>query len=53
MDSAPLCIVIEVESGVVPIRGQVRADGETPRPFTGWTGLFAALRAVTGEDHAR
>jgi hypothetical protein len=53
MDPSPLCIVIEVDAGTVPISGQVRTDGETPRPFTGWTGLFSALRAVAGEDAAR
>jgi hypothetical protein len=53
MDSDSLRIVVEVERGAIPISGQVRADGGTPRPFTGWTGLFAVLRAAAGEDPMR
>jgi hypothetical protein len=53
MDPAPLQIVIDVEAGAVPISGQVRVEGDAPRPFTGWTGLFAALRAMAGEDQPR
>jgi hypothetical protein len=53
MDAAPTRILIEVEPGTTPITGQVRADGGAPTGFTGWTGLFAVLRAVTGDDRVR
>jgi hypothetical protein len=53
MDPVPLQIVIDVDADAVPISGLVRAPGDAPRPFTGWTGLFAALRAVAGEDQPR
>ena len=42
-------IVLELDPGADPIAGQVRAPDQAPRAFTGWTGLFAALRAATGE----
>lgn len=41
-------IVLELDPGADPIAGQVRAPDQDPRAFTGWTGLFAALRAATG-----
>jgi hypothetical protein len=50
IDSAPTLIVVELIPGVAPIRGCVRTQGEQERPFTGWTGLFAALRAAAGRD---
>jgi hypothetical protein len=50
MDPNPARIVIELDAAGSPIRGSVRAEGHLVRPFTGWTGLFAALRAAVGED---
>jgi hypothetical protein len=50
MDAAPAHIEIEIEPGAVPISGHVHAGGEGVRPFTGWTALFAALRAAVGEE---
>jgi hypothetical protein len=49
MDHDPAHILIELEPGAEPIRGRVRVAAEPPQPFTGWTGLFAVLRAVEGE----
>jgi hypothetical protein len=43
-------IMVDLEPGADPIAGQVCAHGQQPRGFTGWTGLFAALRALTSED---
>jgi hypothetical protein len=50
MDAAPGRIEIELDPGAVPITGHVHARGEAVRPFTGWTALFAALRAAVGEE---
>jgi hypothetical protein len=52
MDSDPAEIVIQFDPGAVPISGHVRTDGDAPRPFTGWAGLFAVLRAVADADGA-
>jgi hypothetical protein len=47
MDSARASIVIDIDAGADPISGRVSAQGgEEVRPFTGWIGLFAALRAA-------
>ena len=53
MDHDPAHILIELEPGVEPITGCVRAGARPPQPFTGWTGLFAVLRAVAGEGGGR
>jgi hypothetical protein len=45
-------IVVDLEPDADPIAGSVQAPGQSPRAFTGWTGLFAALRAVTAENGA-
>ena len=50
MDPVPLQIVIDVDVEAVPISGNVRVQGDAPKRFTGWIGLFAALRAVAGDD---
>jgi hypothetical protein len=50
MDSTPARIVVELTPGAVPIRGCVLALAQESRPFTGWIGLFAALRAAAGAD---
>jgi hypothetical protein len=50
MDAAPRHIEIDVDPGAVPITGHVHARGEAVRPFTGWTALFAALRATLSEE---
>ena len=52
MDPTPAPIVIELDAGTAPSAGRVRIEARTARPFTGWTGLFAVLRAVAGEDTA-
>jgi hypothetical protein len=49
MDHDPAHIVIELDPGSEPISGNVRAAAQPPQPFTGWTGLFAVLRAVAGD----
>jgi hypothetical protein len=49
----PASIVIDLHPDADPIAGHVSTDGQTPRGFTGWTGLFAALRAATGADGRR
>jgi hypothetical protein len=49
MDHAPSDIVIELDAGGEPISGRVRTGAQPPQPFTGWTGLFAVLRATAGE----
>jgi hypothetical protein len=49
MDSTPARIVVELTPGAVPITGNVLASAQESRPFTGWIGLFAALRAATRE----
>jgi hypothetical protein len=49
MDSTPARIVVELTPGAAPITGYVRASAQESRPFTGWIGLFAALRAAAGE----
>jgi hypothetical protein len=48
MDSPPARIVVELTPGAVPITGNVLASAQESRPFTGWIGLFAALRAAAG-----
>jgi hypothetical protein len=50
MDSTPARIVVELIPGAAPISGHVSCLEEEPRPFVGWTGLFAALRAIAVED---
>jgi hypothetical protein len=49
VDPAPTRIVVELVPGVAPITGRIHARAQASRPFTGWTGLFAALRTATGE----
>jgi hypothetical protein len=46
MDSTPARVVVELTPGAVPITGCVLAHAQESRPFTGWIGLFAALRAA-------
>jgi hypothetical protein len=48
MDSTPARIVVELTPGAAPIAGWVLAPPQASRPFTGWIGLFAALRAAAG-----
>jgi hypothetical protein len=48
MDSTPARIVVELTPGAAPIAGCVLAPPQASRPFTGWIGLFAALRAAAG-----
>jgi hypothetical protein len=43
-------IVVDLDPDADPIAGSVQAPGQSPRAFTGWTGLFAALRAVTADN---
>jgi hypothetical protein len=50
MDTDPAAIVVQFDPGASPISGHVRSDGEPPREFTGWAGLFAALRAIAPEE---
>lgn len=50
MDPSPNRIVVEFDPGADLIAGQILAYGQQPRAYAGWTGLFAALRAATGED---
>jgi hypothetical protein len=50
VDRLPGRIIVDLEPGADPIAGHVSAHGQQPRSFTGWTGLFATLRAVTSED---
>jgi hypothetical protein len=52
MASVPTRIVIELDPRAVPISGHIRAGGEPPLSFTGWTGLFAVLRAAAGAEGA-
>jgi hypothetical protein len=49
VDPAPTRIVVELNPGAVPITGRIHARAHPSQPFTGWTGLFAALRAAAGE----
>jgi hypothetical protein len=49
----PRRIVVELDPGADPIAGRVCTDGERTHAFTGWTGLFAALRTATGDDGRR
>jgi hypothetical protein len=53
MEPLPGQIMVDLEPGADPIAGRVRAHDQDPRAFTGWTGLFAALRAVTSENGHR
>jgi hypothetical protein len=46
VDSTPTRIVVELTPGAVPITGCVLALAQESRPFTGWIGLFAALRTA-------
>jgi hypothetical protein len=46
----PASIVIDLDPDADPVAGRVSTDGLPPRVFTGWIGLFAALRAATGAD---
>jgi hypothetical protein len=50
MDSTPARIVIELNRGADPIAGCVCSDGRREHAFTGWTGLFAALRAAASDE---
>lgn len=45
--STPSRIVLELDSGAVPIAGRLLLDGREPRPFMGWTALFGLLREMT------
>jgi hypothetical protein len=49
VDPVPTRIVVELKPGGAPITGRIHARAQASRPFTGWTGLFAALRAAAGE----
>jgi hypothetical protein len=46
----PERIIVEVQPDTAPIVGHVRANAQGRRPFTGWTGLFAALRRAVAES---
>jgi hypothetical protein len=46
MDSTPARIVVDLTPGAAPIAGYVSVWAQGSRPFTGWIGLFAALRAA-------
>jgi hypothetical protein len=50
MAARPERILIELESGATPIAGRVTAGPQPAVSFTGWTALFAVLRAAAGED---
>jgi hypothetical protein len=50
MEPLPGQIMVDLEPDADPIAGRVRAHDQDPRAFTGWTGLFAALLAATGQD---
>jgi hypothetical protein len=50
MNSTPARIVVELVPGATPITGRAHATGRESRSFTGWTGLFAALRALAADD---
>jgi hypothetical protein len=43
-------IVVDLDPGTDPIAGHVLARDQLPRAFTGWMGLFAALRAVAADN---
>jgi hypothetical protein len=45
-------IVVDLDPDADPIAGSVQAPGQSPRAFTGWTGLFAVLRDLTAENGA-
>jgi hypothetical protein len=49
VDPTPTRIVVELNRGAAPITGRIHARAQASRPFTGWTGLFASLRAAAGE----
>ena len=49
MEPLPGQITVDLTPGADPIAGRVHAHDQDPRAFIGWTGLFAALRAATGE----
>jgi hypothetical protein len=50
MAPRPERILVELDSGVYPIAGRVTAGRQPAVLFSGWTGLFAVLRAAAGED---
>ena len=41
-------MTLSFASTTTPIVGVVRVAGQPDRPFTGWLGLFAALRVAVG-----
>jgi len=49
MDPIHRRILVELDAGAEPIAGRVLAELQPARSFTGWTGLFAALRTAVGE----
>ncbi len=46
MDDRTIRIALDVELHGEEVRGRASCDGRTPRPFTGWMGLIAALDAL-------
>lgn len=49
----PLRMSIAVDRGAVPVSGRVVPEDGAERDFTGWTELFAALRAAVEDDERR
>lgn len=50
--SEPLQIEIQIDPRVSPISGRWCQQGSQPRPFTGWTELFAALDVAVSDARA-
>lgn len=47
-------ITLDLRLSEEPVEGQIEADGEEPRPFSGYAGLIAALesfRIANGGRH--
>jgi hypothetical protein len=42
----PIQVTVELDSLADPIHGTLTDEAGTPRPFSGWTGLLAALDTV-------
>ncbi|MGH2909212.1 MAG: hypothetical protein ACRDK8_07955 [Solirubrobacteraceae bacterium] len=44
-----LWISLEIDVETSPVSGRCCPEGHLPRPFTGWTELFAALDAAVSD----
>jgi hypothetical protein len=45
-------VTVELAPGSEQIAGEVRAEDGTPRRFTGYVGLMAAIEAVLARERA-